>query len=174
VLRLLAGGGRGRPDAELFRLAASLGSDVPACLAGGSLLVGGAGERLEPVPHRHLDLAVAIAGRSGTADTFAALSPQEWHGPERPEALARLLAEGRPVDPSLCGSDLETAACRAHPELAGALRRLREGASEAVWHLTGSGGAVFALAGNRQRAEDLAAAARRLGYPARGCRTVAA
>jgi 4-diphosphocytidyl-2-C-methyl-D-erythritol kinase len=173
VLRLLGGGGSPAGDPGMLRLADTLGSDVPACLAGGSLLVGGAGERLEPLLHPPLDLAVAVAGRSGTAATFAALTPDEWRGPERPDALARLLSEGRPVPPGLCGSDLEQAACRAHPELGAALLRLRGGMPQAVWHLTGSGGAVFALAAGRGEAVALAAGARDLGFAARPCRTVA-
>jgi 4-diphosphocytidyl-2-C-methyl-D-erythritol kinase len=172
VLRLLAGSGAEATDAGLLRIADALGSDVPACLAGGGLLVGGAGERLEAVRHAPFHVAVAVAGRSGTGVTFAALDPGEWRGPERPEALARLLAQGRSVDPDLCGSDLEAAACRAQPDLAGALRRLRAGAPGGRWHLTGSGGAAFSVAGGRAEAEALAAAAGELGYPARACRTV--
>ena len=174
VLRLLARSGGAGLDPDLLRLADRLGSDVPACLAGGSLLVGGAGEHLQAVVHPPLHLAVAVAGRSATADTFASLSPGEWCGPERPEALARLMARGRPVDPDLCGSDLEAAACRARPALDAALRRLRGAVTGTPWHLTGSGGAVFALGGTRSQAEALAAAARDLGYPARACRTVTA
>jgi 4-diphosphocytidyl-2-C-methyl-D-erythritol kinase len=174
VLRLLANGGAAGPDRDLLRIADGLGSDVPACLVGGGLLVGGAGERLEPLSHRPLHLAVAIAGRSGTGSTFAALPPGEWHGPERPEALARLLRAGSPADPDLCGSDLEPAACRAHPQLAGGIHRLRAGMPRTRWHLTGSGGALFALAATEQEAASAAAAARALGFPARACRTVAA
>jgi 4-diphosphocytidyl-2-C-methyl-D-erythritol kinase len=174
VLRLLGGGGSSSPAPDLLRLADALGSDVPACLVGGSLLVGGAGERLEPLRHRPLHLAVAIAGRSGTGATFAALTQSEWRGPERPEALARLLRGGAPADPDLCGSDLEGAACRAHPQLGAAIDRLRTGMPKARWHLTGSGGALFALASTGVEAASLAATARGLGFPARACRTVAA
>ncbi|MGA2283760.1 MAG: 4-(cytidine 5'-diphospho)-2-C-methyl-D-erythritol kinase [Candidatus Dormibacteria bacterium] len=172
VLLLLGGPSVIGWDPDWLRLADALGSDVPACLAGGGLLVGGAGERLEPLSHPPLHLAVAVAGRSGTASTFAALTPAEWRGSDRPEALARLLANGRPAPPELCGSDLEAAACRAHPELAAEIARLRAGMPGTRWHLTGSGGAVFALAATPIEAESLAAAARDLGMPARACRTV--
>ncbi|MFM9110785.1 MAG: 4-(cytidine 5'-diphospho)-2-C-methyl-D-erythritol kinase [Prochlorococcaceae cyanobacterium] len=42
--------GLDRPAAELHSLAAGLGSDVPFCLAGGTQLCFGRGERLEPLP----------------------------------------------------------------------------------------------------------------------------
>ena len=174
VLLLLARFEAGSPPRGLFETADALGSDVPACLAGGGLLVGGAGERLEPLVHPLLHLAVAITGRSGTAATFAALTPAEWRGADRPEALARLLAAGRPPEPELCGSDLEAAACRAHPRLAAAIARLRSRTPGRRWHLTGSGGALFAVAGGPGEAEAIAAEARDLGFPARACRTVCA
>jgi 4-diphosphocytidyl-2-C-methyl-D-erythritol kinase len=174
VLRLLGGAAGSAWEPGMLRLADTLGSDVPACLAGGSLLVGGAGESLEPILHPPLDLAVAVAGRSSTAATFAALTPDEWRGPERPETLAVLLAEGRPLASELCGSDLEAAACRAHPDLAAGLLRLRGALPGTAWHLTGSGGAVFALAAGPSEAEAVAARARDLGFAARACRTVAA
>ncbi len=37
-------------DRELFRIAAIVGSDVPFCLLGGTALVSGRGEKLEPMP----------------------------------------------------------------------------------------------------------------------------
>ena len=174
VLRLLGGAAGSVWEPGMLRLADTLGSDVPACLAGGSLLVGGAGASLEPILHPPLDLAVAVAGHSSTAATFAALTPDEWRGPERPETLAVLLAEGRPLASELCGSDLEAAACRAHPDLAAGLLRLRGALPGTAWHLTGSGGAVFALAAGPSEAEAVAARARDLGFAARACRTVAA
>ncbi len=174
VLRLLCGQLPGSTEANLRHLGDGLGSDVPACLAGGSLLVGGAGERLERLHHREFHLAIALAGSSSTAATFAALAPDEWRGPDRPEALARLLAGGDAPDPSLCGSDLEAAACRANLELGHALTTLRQGVPEVAWHLTGSGGACFALAGDAGSAARLAEAARALGFSARPCRTVSA
>jgi 4-diphosphocytidyl-2-C-methyl-D-erythritol kinase len=175
VLQILIDQGSATVSFErLAGLADALGSDVPGCLAGGGLLVGGAGERLERIDHRPLHLAVALAGRSGTPETFAALRPEEWRGPARAEELARLLCAGRLPTPELCGSDLEAAACRSHPDLAGELDRLRRGVPRAVWHLTGSGGACFALAADHREAAALARSAASLGFPARACRTVAA
>jgi 4-diphosphocytidyl-2-C-methyl-D-erythritol kinase len=162
----------GHPPAGLLALADGLGSDVPACLAGGSLLVGGAGERLEPITHRPVHLVVVVAGRSRTADTFAALRGREWRGPARPEALARRLAAGEDPDPALCGSDLEAAACRANPALATAIQQLRAATPGTPWHLTGSGGACFTLVASGAMGASLAARVSPLGLPVRVCRTV--
>jgi 4-diphosphocytidyl-2-C-methyl-D-erythritol kinase len=176
VLHLLRGQlmGGAFGEADLLDLGDRLGSDVPACLVGGSLLVGGAGERLEALHHPAFHLAVAVTGASSTAATFAALAPHEWRGPDRPEALGRAMAAGGAPNAELCGSDLEAAACRANPELGQALTVLREGVPEVTWHLTGSGGACFALAADAAHAVRLAEAACAHGFPARHCRTVSA
>ena len=112
----------------------------------------------------------AVAQRA----TFAALTPAEWRGPERPEALARA-APRRPA------ADPPSAAPISRPRRAGPTRswppgidRLRDAMPETAWHLTGSGGALFALAAGEVEASSIAASARRLGFPARACRTVAA
>jgi 4-diphosphocytidyl-2-C-methyl-D-erythritol kinase len=154
-------------------LAAGLGADVPATLAGGSLRVDGTGARLRRLTTPTLHLAVAIAGTSSTAATFAALTASEHHGAGRIDALEHALTAGDALDP-LCGSDLEAAAVRANPALGEALARLRTTQSDSRWHLTGSGGAAFALATSAAHAQSLATAARQAGFPARPCRTVTA
>ena len=154
-------------------VAAATGSDVPATLRGGGLLLEGAGERLSPLTHPPLHLAVALAGHSSTAATFSALEETEWGEAARIEELAAVLARGLVPDPGVCGSSLEGAACRANPALAAGLERLRRGVPEAAWALTGSGGAAFAIAPDAASAAALAARARAAGLPARSCRTTA-
>ena len=154
-------------------VAAALGADVPATLAGGTLRAGGAGEELRRLDAAALHLAVAVAGTSSTAATFAALSRAEHTGAARIDALERALAAGAEFD-DLCGSDLEPAALRANPALGDALQRLRAATPDRRWHLTGSGGAAFSLATSAAEATTLAAAARTARLPARACRTVTA
>jgi len=77
-----------------------------------------------------------------------------------------------PIEDALLGSALEPPACRAAPGLAASLARLRATTPGHPWHLTGSGGAAFALAADAAHAAALAAAARNAGFAARACRTL--
>ncbi|MBJ7607953.1 MAG: hypothetical protein JF887_00775 [Candidatus Dormibacteraeota bacterium] len=177
---LLAAGGLGsdrRLDLDhqtLSALAASLGSDVPMTLVGGAQRMGGRGERLTALAASPLHLAVALAGFSDTAATFAATTPSDYEQDSgRVErVVAALRGNQLPADHDL-GSGLEAPACRASAELAKGLGSLRASLPESRWHLTGSGGAVFALAGGEAEAADIAARARAAGYAARACRTIA-
>ena len=157
----------------LHDLAAQLGSDVPAVLAGGTLLATGRGEVLRPLPPVDRHLAVAVAGPSVTAAAYAALSDEERRPTGRTDQLVAAV-QNHDLPPHLLGSALEPAACRAAPGLADSLARLRATTPGVPWHLTGSGGAAFAVAATRPDAERLAHAARCAGFPARACRTVGA
>ncbi len=161
------------PAGEVGAAAAALGSDVPAALAGGAVLATGRGERLRRLPSPALHLAVAVAGASSTAAAYAALEEAERRGDGRAARVAGRLAAGLPPEAGDCGSALEPAARRASPRLGERLGELRAGVA-GDWHLTGTGGAAFALAGSAAAAAALAAAATAAGYPARPCRTVAA
>jgi 4-diphosphocytidyl-2-C-methyl-D-erythritol kinase len=159
-------------DAELLRLAASLGSDVPMLLRGGAQRMRERGEALADLRAAVLHLAVVIVGASSTAATYAAVEGRDFEDSARIDAVvATLAAGGRPDDDHL-GSGLEAAACRASPVLEERLAALRSGLPQARWHLTGSGGAAFAIAGSHADAEQLAAGALRAGLPARACRSV--
>jgi 4-diphosphocytidyl-2-C-methyl-D-erythritol kinase len=161
--------------ADLTTTAADLGSDVPALLAGGTLLARGRGELLSPLPAPEggLHLAVAVAGPSTTAAAYHALHEDERQPTGRASRLADALCQRAPLDPSLLGSALEAPACRAAPGLSEALDRLRALTPADSWHLTGSGGAAFALATNPAHAAALADKAAAAGFAARACRTVA-
>jgi 4-diphosphocytidyl-2-C-methyl-D-erythritol kinase len=171
---LLATAGRAIPPAALAEAATELGSDVLAVLAGGALLATGRGEVLAPLTAPTLHLAIAVAGPSATAAAYAALRDDERIPTGRATALAAALPGGARLDQALLGSALERAACRAAPGLGDALARLRAVTPATRWHLTGSGGAAFALAGTAQEAKALAAQAQAAGFPARACRTVLA
>ncbi|HEY2704621.1 MAG TPA: 4-(cytidine 5'-diphospho)-2-C-methyl-D-erythritol kinase [Candidatus Dormibacteraeota bacterium] len=161
------------PAGEVGAAAAALGSDVPAALAGGAVLATGRGERLRRLPSPALHLAVAVAGASATAAAYAALDEAERRGDGRAARVAERLAAGLPPAGGDCGSALEPAARRASPRLGERLAELRARVA-GDWHLTGTGGAAFALAGSAAAAGALAAAATVAGFPARPCRTVAA
>ena len=159
--------------AAIRRLAASLGSDVPMLVAGGAQRMRGRGEHLSAVVvAAPLHLAVAVVGASSTAATYAQVRPSDFEDESRGDAVAAALEAGvRPGD-DLLGSGLEAAARRAAPALGEGLETLRLSVPAARWHLTGSGGGVFALAGSAAEATRLAAAARAAGHAARACRSV--
>jgi 4-diphosphocytidyl-2-C-methyl-D-erythritol kinase len=155
------------------QLASSLGSDVPMLLAGGAQRMAGRGELLSAVAAAaSLHLVVAVVGASSTAATYAAVEASDFEDRSRGDAVAAALEAGHQPDDDMLGSGLEAAACRASPALGAGLAVLRTSVPMARWHLTGSGGAAFAVTGSAAQAEELAAAARHAGCAARACRTV--
>jgi 4-diphosphocytidyl-2-C-methyl-D-erythritol kinase len=171
---LLASRGFAIDPSHLSAAAAELGSDVPAVLAGGTLLATGRGELLTALPTPSLHLAVAVAGPSATAAAYQALTGAESVATTRAARLAdALLRRVAPLDDALLGSALEPPATRAAPGLRESLDHLRALTPDNPWHLTGSGGAAFTLASTAQAAKRLAATAEAAGFPARACRTVA-
>ena len=164
--------GIGIDMAALAAAALGIGSDIPALLALGAQRVRGRGEVLEPLRTPSLHVAVASTVPSSTAATYAALRPEEIVDDGRSSRLAQLLNAGLAPDESLMGSALERAACRADPQLESALRRARDVTPDVAWHLTGSGGAVFAPAATRAGAERLASSMRAAGFRAHACRII--
>jgi 4-diphosphocytidyl-2-C-methyl-D-erythritol kinase len=155
-------------------LAASLGSDVPVALDCGAQRMRGRGEVTTQLAAPPLFLAVAVAGSSDTMTTYAATEEADYEEGARVDRVVACLAAGRLPDDDDLGSGLEPAACRANPGLDERLLALRRAIPQVRWHLTGSGGAAFALAADSAGAAELAAAARDAGFPSRACRTVAA
>jgi 4-diphosphocytidyl-2-C-methyl-D-erythritol kinase len=169
------------PQGRLLEMAMALGADVPFQLVGGTALVTGAGEGVEPLPS--IDAWAAIAFRDqgcATAEVFAELRADEWTDGAAVEAAAGAL-RGRPagaLDAAtlalLAGlpNGLEAAAARRYPAVAQHADALRG----AGWspRLTGTGGAHFQLAADQDGARDLASAARAAGFQAWACRTLPA
>jgi 4-diphosphocytidyl-2-C-methyl-D-erythritol kinase len=161
VLRLAAG-----EIAELERLAAELGADVPSQLVPSLALVRGAGERVTrlPDPEPHAVLLLPGGGGLGTAEVFAEADRQGLGGrpPEELDAIAeRLLtvagAGASPLSYSeLLENDLEPAARALRPEIGEALDALREAGAVAAL-LTGSGPTAFGLFESLATAQDAAA-----------------
>jgi 4-diphosphocytidyl-2-C-methyl-D-erythritol kinase len=132
------------PEEELFDLAASLGADVPMCLAGRIAFVSGVGERLTWAPP--LPECAVLLVNPGTAlptrDVFAARrgafsairpAPQPWRDLAD---LAHVLADR--------GNDLTAAAVSLAPPVGRVLEALgRTGARHAA--MSGSGATCFAL-----------------------------
>lgn len=152
VLRWIAAG-RAGAELDIETLAMGLGADVPSQVRPRFCLVGGAGERVEPLPEPAPCgvLLLPDGGGLGTADVFA---EADRLGLGRDDAeLDRIEAELRQVTGSgaspleyadLLVNDLEPAAISLRPSIADALASLREaGAPYAA--MTGAGSTVFGL-----------------------------
>jgi 4-diphosphocytidyl-2-C-methyl-D-erythritol kinase len=142
VLRLAAGG-----LADIDRIAAELGADVPSQLVPALALVRGAGEVVErlPPPAPHAVLLLSGGGGLSTADVFA---EADRLGLGRPEAeLDAIAARLRPVAgagaspldyAAELANDLEPAARSLRPEIGEAMDALRDAGAPLAF-LTGSG-----------------------------------
>ncbi|MBL1079538.1 4-(cytidine 5'-diphospho)-2-C-methyl-D-erythritol kinase [Nocardia sp. 2] len=153
----------GLSRAELFDLAAELGSDVPFSLHGGTALGRGRGEKLLPVLSRntfHWVLALAKGGLS-TPSVFHELDRlREAGDPPRlgnPEELLQALASGdaKQLAP-LLGNDLQAAALSLKPELRRTLRAgVAAGALAGI--VSGSGPTCAFLCADEESAVAVAA-----------------
>lgn len=117
----------GRDD--LIQVAATLGSDVPFMLQGGTALGTGRGERLVPVLSRHTFHWVIALDRQGlsTPEVYGELDRLREHGnPPRigsVEPVLEALASGDPRQLALLlGNDLQAAAVSLRPGLRRTLR----------------------------------------------------
>lgn len=141
--------------ADLFHLAAELGSDVPVCVYNRSALMTGRGEllapgpELPPLPVVLVNPGIAVA----TADVFAALSQRSGavlaRMPEAVNDAEHLAAILKPTK-----NDLEAPALVLAPAIATALDALRAQPGVLMARMSGSGATCFALA-----ADDAAASA---------------
>ena len=145
---------------ELERLAAFLGSDIPFCIEGGTMLATGRGEvltKLADLPETIVVLAKPRALEVSTAWVYqhynkgrVVHAPCIWQLQDR-------LAEGAPSLVPYMGNVLETVTIPAHPIIASIkAAMLSAGAYYAL--MSGSGPTVFALAKNQETAESIIAA----------------
>jgi len=173
-LRLLSAMGIDVSADSLGTAATRLGADVPALLSRGVRWVSGMGDRVIRCPDIDVHLAVAIAGSGDTAAAYGRVRDSDLGADGRMARIRQAVAAGALPDDADLGSALERPACEANPSLAAGLRTLRSATPGRRWHLTGSGGCAFSLAGSAAEAEQLAAAVRRSGLPARCCRSIPA
>jgi len=140
-----------------MEIAASLGADVPVCLAGSPAWVGGVGERLELLPALPpLGIVLANPRRElPTAEVFRARRDPFTTGelprsaPAGAAALIALLRRAR--------NDLTEAALGLMPEIALLLDRLASLPQAYLARMSGSGATCFALFADRDAAERAAA-----------------
>jgi 4-diphosphocytidyl-2-C-methyl-D-erythritol kinase len=156
VLRALAELWRIDDEAVLTQVAASLGSDVPACFTARPVWLGGIGDRIEDAPKLPACGVVLVNPRIPllTQTVYRAFiepfsPPARFAIPGDALGLAELLAERR--------NDLTPSALRLVPEIGDVLARL--GALDRVMlaRMSGSGATCFALFASEEEAEAGAA-----------------
>ena len=141
-------------EGALRDLGARLGADLPACLYGRAVWVGGIGERIEPAPdlpeagillanpRKELPTAAVFAARKGPFGQAGRFAPI----PEDAIGLARALGSRR--------NDLTDAAIGLVPEIGAVLVRLARLPGALVARMSGSGPTCFALFRDRGAAEE--------------------
>ena len=157
ALNFLLGEAMGRE--ELFRTAASLGSDVPFFLVGGTSLGEGRGERVTPLRQAPpLPVVLANPGTGlPTAEVYRRFDLSGGDGPPAggPGALIESLPAGDAQKiASLLFNSLQRAACEMMPEVGVLLEVAKKAGAEGVL-VSGSGPTVFLLAGGVEQATAL-------------------
>jgi 4-diphosphocytidyl-2-C-methyl-D-erythritol kinase len=93
--------GLGFSDAQLCEVGAHVGSDVPACLIGGAVLVTGRGEEVEALPDG-LAMPVTlfvpdVEVEDKTRRMYAAIRPDDFSDGHRARVLAESIRRGLPL-----------------------------------------------------------------------------
>ncbi|MEX2373472.1 MAG: 4-(cytidine 5'-diphospho)-2-C-methyl-D-erythritol kinase [Dehalococcoidia bacterium] len=147
------------PAARLEAVAATLGSDVPFFLHGGTARCTGRGEQVEPLrdmrPLRLLVLVPPVpSARDKTARRYAALHPHDFSSGDRSRRLAARIARHAPPPTGDLVNAFERAIERTDPELVA--HYARYGSAGALrLHLTGAGPAVFLFIMDDAKASEL-------------------
>ena len=126
--------GMGLPKERLCEIGAEVGSDVPALVLGGMVLMEGRGERVRALLQRARRPLSQSVGPFD--DNFVLRVPPIY------ASTARVYAEFRPEDCGKFRNDLQPAACRLYPAIAETIAEMEAEGLEDV-QMTGSGSAVF-------------------------------
>lgn len=144
------------PQEELFDLAATLGADVPMCLAGRPALATGIGERLAPVPKLPACAILLVNPRVALA------TPDVFRARKGEFTTALPVGDGWPdleaftADLARRGNDLTKAAISVRPEVADVLDHLQQSDRIAYASMSGSGATCFGLYPSLDAAERAA------------------
>jgi 4-diphosphocytidyl-2-C-methyl-D-erythritol kinase len=147
-------------NARLEALAATLGSDGPACLWGAPAIAEGRGERLSPAPGLPPLDAVLVNPRVAvsTAEVYRRFDADGRFGDVTPPAAPEAFEDATELAAWLAGqrNDLEGAAVAVAPTVGTVLETLANEAETLLARVSGSGGTCFALCASDIEAESLA------------------
>ena len=150
--------GLGMSVGDLTPLAASLGSDVPFFLRGGTAMVQGRGERVRPLPGINLQwlliVTPAIEVPNKTASLYSALPPSGYTAGHLTRKLEARIRGGGDVPPQLLFNTFDDVAEEAYPGIREYLDTLYALGAREV-HLTGSGPSLFTPISRREQGTAL-------------------
>lgn len=144
----------------LARIGATLGSDVPFLVHGGSAIVEGLGDRIThhsqaPAVHAVIAFPDATCPTARVYGLFDELA--NGSAKLRADAVNRLATSTSKLRPDAPFNDLARAAIRAAPQLEDVLAALSKLADRPA-HVTGSGSSIFVIADNHTHASALVGA----------------
>ena len=147
-------------DEVLEAIAASLGSDIPACVSGRPAIAEGRGEALRPGPEL-CPLPTVLARPpvdSATGPVYRAFDANPaGANAEPPELPARIATPEEAAAIFVrCRNDLEAPAVSLQPKIGETLAELRAAPETLLGRMSGSGSACFALCADQAAAERLA------------------
>lgn len=161
--------------ADLARLAAELGSDIPFFLRGGAAVLRGRGEQLEALPQLIGQWLVIVVPPHDVLDKtrqlYAALLASDFSSGEMTETVADVLRRRDALDEAQLVNGFERAARSVFPGLSAAWAEAERLCGRRFF-LSGAGPAVFAFASNRADARRQVARLARLGGVVHAARTV--
>lgn len=169
ALRLAAHAAGGAPAGLLHELAAALGADVPALLAGGRVLMTGAGEHVHRLPDPEPFGLVIVPSEAGLATPAVYREFDRLGGARTKDELDAREAEARAGAPPPPLNDLQDAARALSPAIDPVIRAVAATGAD-VTLVSGSGPTVFGLfhAADGARAAAAALAERHPGAVAVG------
>lgn len=147
------------PPARLDAIAATIGSDVPFFLHGGTAYCSGRGEVVEPLkdlrPMRMLLLIPPVPQRPAkTAYRYASVHPHDFSDGHRVQRLAQRIARNAPPPTADLINAFEAVVERSEPELIAHYAKYHAAGAPRL-HLCGSGPAVFMLVLDGAKLQDL-------------------
>ena len=148
------------PLPELAEIGVQVGSDVPALVLGGAVLMEGRGERVQDLRLKTGDLNLVLVNpgvHSSTREVYAACGAREKDASSPTDAMVAALKAGDFAQiVAATSNDLQAPAMKLHPEIADALTSLRTAGATGVT-MSGSGSCVFGFAPDSATAERISA-----------------
>ena len=167
--------GLGMSREKLAEIGAQVGSDVPALVLGGPVLMEGRGERVTRLTggRETVNLVLANPGVfSSTKEVYAACTPRLSADDSIASRMRIALAEGDvPGIAAVLMNDLQEPATALHPEIGEALAALKAAGAQGVL-MSGSGSTVFGLVESEARGAEIAAQLSAKGYWTRCVRSI--